>query len=107
MARRPTGQWYGSRPLAHLPEDGVGGGHAHGTGTAGLAYAPHFATLTAQLTRAFKRTEIYVGVENLTNSASPTPSRMPLPLLAGLRAAMVWGPVYGRLTYVGVRYRIE
>ena len=22
-------------------------------------------------------------------------------------AAMVWGPVYGRLTYAGLRYRIE
>ncbi len=103
-----TGQWYGQRPLAHLPEDGVGGGHAHGTGTAGLAYAPRFATLTAQLTRGFKRTEIYAGVENLTNFRQPDPiQNAATPFSPGFDAAMVWGPVYGRLTYVGVRFHIE
>ena len=103
-----TGQWYGSRPLAHLPEDGIGGGHAHGTGTAGLAYAPRFATLTAQLTRGFKRTEIYAGVENLTNFRQPNPIQdAATPFSPGFDAAMVWGPVYGRLTYVGVRYHLD
>ena len=103
-----TAQWYGQRPLAHLPADGVGGGHIHGTGTAGLEYAPRYATLNAQLTRAFKRLEVYAGVENLTNFRQPDPiQNAATPFSAGFDAAMVWGPVYGRLTYVGVRYHIE
>lgn len=80
----------------------------HGTGPAGLAYAPRFATLTAQLTRAFKRTEIYAGVEDLTNFRQPNPIQdAATPFSPGFDAAMVWGPVYGRLTYVGVRYHIN
>ncbi len=103
-----TVQWFGERPLAHLPEDGVGGGHAHGTGTSGLAYAPRYALLNTQLTRAFKRLEVYVGVENLTNFRQPNPiQEAATPFGAGFDAAMVWGPVYGRLTYAGLRYRIE
>ena len=103
-----TVQWFGERPLAHLPADGQGGGHVHGTGTAGLAYAPRYALLNAQLTRAFKRIEVYVGVENLTNYRQPDPIQdAATPFSAGFDAAMVWGPVYGRLTYAGLRYRIE
>ncbi|MVN78060.1 TonB-dependent receptor plug domain-containing protein [Hymenobacter sp. HMF4947] len=103
-----TVQWFGERPLAHLPADGVGGGHQHGTGTAGLEYAPRYALLNAQITRAFKRLEVYAGVENLTNYRQPDPiQNAATPFSAGFDAAMVWGPVYGRLTYAGLRYRIE
>lgn len=102
-----TVQWFGQRPLAHLPADGVGGGHQHGTGTAGLEYAPRYALLNAQVTRAFKRLEVYAGVENLTNFRQPDPiQNAATPFSAGFDAAMVWGPVYGRLTYTGLRYRL-
>jgi outer membrane receptor for ferrienterochelin and colicins len=103
-----TVQWFGERPLAHLPADGVGGGHPHGTGTRGLEYAPRYALLNAQVTRGFKRLEVYVGVENLTNYRQPDPiQNASTPFSAGFDAAMVWGPVYGRLTYAGLRYRID
>ena len=103
-----TGQWFGRRPLAHLPADGQGGGHVHGTGTAGLEYAPRYATLTAQVTRAFKRIEVYVGVEDLTNFRQSDPiQNAATPFSAGFDASMVWGPVYGRLTYAGLRYTIN
>lgn len=104
-----TVQWFGERPLAHLPADGVGGGsHQPGTGPASLEYAPRYALLNAQLTRAFKRLEVYAGIENLTNYRQPDPiQNAATPFSAGFDAAMVWGPVYGRLTYVGLRYRIE
>ncbi|MGI4875234.1 MAG: TonB-dependent receptor [Janthinobacterium lividum] len=103
-----TVQWFGERPLAHLPADGLGGGHAHGTGAAGLEFAPRYALLNAQLTRAFKRIEVYAGVENLTNFRQPDPIQdAATPFSPGFDAAMVWGPVYGRLTYVGLRYKIE
>ncbi|MGI4832757.1 MAG: TonB-dependent receptor [Janthinobacterium lividum] len=103
-----TGQWFGQRPLAHLPADGQGGGHAHGTGTAGLEYAPRFATLNAQFTRAFKHLELYVGVEDLTNFRQPDPiQNASQPFSAGFDASMVWGPIYGRLTYAGLRYTLN
>jgi outer membrane receptor for ferrienterochelin and colicins len=103
-----TVQWFGERPLAHLPTDGIGGGHVHGTGTSGLEYAPRYAALNAQLTRAFKRLEVYAGIENLTNYRQPDPiQNAAAPFSGGFDAAMVWGPVYGRLTYVGLRYRLE
>ena len=103
-----TAQWFGQRPLAHLPADGQGGGHVHGTGTAGLEYAPRYATFNTQLTRAFKRLEVYAGVENLLNFRQPDPiQNAATPFSPGFDAAMVWGPVYGRLTYVGARYTLE
>jgi hypothetical protein len=103
-----TVQWFGQRPLAHLPADGLGGGHAHGTGTSTLEYAPRFATLTTQVTRAFKRFEVYVGVEDLTNFRQPNPiQNAAQPFSPGFDASMVWGPVYGRMTYAGLRYTIQ
>lgn len=105
-----TVQWFGQRPLAHLPADGLGGAHVHGTGTDGngLEYAPRYALVNAQITRAFKRLEVYAGVENLTNYRQPDPiQNAATPFSAGFDAAMVWGPIYGRLTYAGLRYRIE
>jgi outer membrane receptor protein involved in Fe transport len=103
-----TVQWFGERPLAHLPADGSNMGHQHGSGTSGLEYAPRYALLNAQVTRAFKRLEVYLGVENLTNYRQPDPiQNAAMPFSAGFDAAMVWGPVYGRLTYAGLRYRLE
>jgi outer membrane receptor protein involved in Fe transport len=103
-----TVQWFGERPLAHLPADGSNMGHQHGSGTSGLEYAPRYALLNAQVTRAFKRLEVYLGVENLTNYRQPDPiQNAATPFSAGFDAAMVWGPVYGRLTYAGLRYRLE
>ncbi len=99
-----TVQWFGARPLAHIDAD-----HQHGTGVAyELDYTPRFATLNAQLTRAFKRLEVYAGVENLTNYRQANPiDGAANPFGPAFDAAMVWGPVFGSLTYVGARYRIQ
>jgi len=99
-----TVQWFGERPLAHISST-----HAHG---AGQEYrpevAPRYGLLNAQLTRAFKRLEVYGGVENLTDYRQPNPiDGAANPFGPTFDAAMVWGPVYGRLSYVGLRYRIE
>ena len=99
-----TVQWFGERALAHISST-----HAHGTGQEyAPETAPRYALLNTQLTRAFKRLEVYVGVENLTNYRQPNPIESAAnPFGPTFDAAMVWGPVYGRLTYAGLRYRIE
>ena len=99
-----TVQWFGPRPLAH-----VSTAHEHGTGQVYEPdYTPSFALLNAQITRAFKRLEVYAGVENLANYRQPTPiDGAANPFGPSFDAAMVWGPVFGRLTYAGIRYRIQ
>lgn len=99
-----TVQWFGKRALAP-----AGAMHAHG---AGQDYAPEtaprYALLNTQVTRDFKRLEVYAGVENLTNYRQSNPiDGAANPFGPAFDAAMVWGPVYGRLTYAGLRYRIE
>ena len=99
-----TVQWFGQRPLAHVVST-----HQHGTGQEYLPEAgPRYALLNTQLTRAFKRLDVYVGVENLANYRQPNPiDGAANPFGPTFDAAMVWGPVYGRLTYAGLHYRIE
>ena len=99
-----TVQWFGQRPLAHISSS-----HAHGTAQAyDPELAPRYALLNAQLTRGFKRLDVYAGVENLTNYRQPNPIESAAnPFGPTFDAAMTWGPVYGRLTYAGLRYRIE
>ena len=99
-----TVQWFGQRPLAHVTST-----HAHGSGQEYTPeMAPRYATLNTQLTRAFKRLDVYAGVENLTDYRQPNPiDGAANPFGPAFDAAMVWGPVYGRLSYVGLRYRIE
>ena len=99
-----TVQWFGQRPLAH-----VGADHQHGNGQPyAPELAPRYALLNAQLTRAFKRLDVYAGVENLTDYRQPNPiDGAAAPFGPTFDAAMVWGPVYGRLTYAGLRYRLE
>jgi outer membrane receptor protein involved in Fe transport len=89
-----TVQWFGERAVAHVSDS-----HAHGSGQEYIpTTTPRYGLLNAQLTRAFKRLEVYAGVENLTNYRQPNP-------IDG--AANPFGPVYGRLTYAGLRFRIE
>ncbi len=102
-----TGQWYGQRPLPGL---------AHGQATVPtepsaappIRTTPRYALFNAQATRAFKQLEVYAGVENLTNYRQPDAIVAPdAPFSPGFDAGMVWGPVFGRLTYAGVRYTLK
>ena len=99
-----TVQWFGQRPVAHVSST-----HQHGTGQEYVPETtPRFALLNLQATRAFRRLEVYAGVENLTDYRQPNPiDGAAAPFGPTFDAAMVWGPVYGRLTYAGLRYRIE
>ncbi|UOQ67503.1 TonB-dependent receptor [Hymenobacter volaticus] len=100
-----TVQGFGQRPLAPHPNEV---GHQHGADQMTLPYSPRFVLLNTQLTCAFKRFEVYAGVENLTNYRQNNPiQNAATPFESGFDAAMVYGPTYGRLTYAGLRFQLE
>ncbi len=72
------------------------------------AESPEFVTMNAQVTRAFKKWEIYAGVENLTGFTQGNPIISPEnPFSSTFDATNVWGPIMGRKIYAGIRYSIR
>ena len=52
--------------------------------------------------------DIYLGGENLTNFFQPDPIiAANQPFNPYFDASLVWGPVSGRLLYIGMRYKIK
>ncbi|MFZ4784100.1 MAG: TonB-dependent receptor [Flavobacteriales bacterium] len=62
----------------------------------------------AQISRHFNdRFEVYVGGENLANFFQKTPIiSAEDPSSSYFDASLIWGPVFGRMGYVGLRWRI-
>lgn len=69
---------------------------------------PAFWNINAQVTKAFRKWDMYVGVENLTNF-------MQMDMILGANdpfgtafdAGNIWGPVIGRMIYTGMRFNID
>ena len=62
----------------------------------------------AQVTRIFKNTEWYVGAENITNYKQPNPIIDPSnPFGSSFDASLIWGPLAGRIIFVGMRLNIK
>jgi len=70
--------------------------------------SPWFVTLNLQITKRFKRFDVYVGAENLTNymqhhaivAAND-------PYGPFFDATLVWGPMMGINPYIGLRYSLR
>jgi len=69
--------------------------------------SPDFLTVNWQVSKGWGRTEVYLGMENAFNF------RQEAPILASAEpfspffdSTLVWGPIFGRNTYAGLRYRI-
>ena len=67
-----------------------------------------YYTVNAQITKAFKKFELYAGAENLFSYKQENP------IIAAndpngpiFDASLIWGPVMGRNIYVGFRYKIK
>jgi outer membrane receptor for ferrienterochelin and colicins len=72
-----------------------------------IRYAPAFINLNAQVTRSFRRWDVYLGGENLTNFTQKDPIITPdTPFGSRFDAGSAWGPVVGRVIYVGTRYKL-
>jgi len=67
-----------------------------------------FYTLNGQITRTFKKFEIYVGAENILNYKQDNPIiSANNPNGSDFDASLIWGPVMGRNIYFGLRYKIK
>lgn len=75
-------------------------------------YSPDFYNVLAQITYVAKIKKadfnIYVGVENAMDYKQTNPIvASDAPFNKYFDASMVWGPIYGRMMYVGLRYKIK
>lgn len=83
--------------------------HNHDNETiAGRNYSPNYVQLFAQVTKMFRKFEIYVGGENLTNFTQHDPIiSAENPFNPAFDATDVWGPVMGIKIYAGFRMDIK
>lgn len=71
--------------------------------------SPGFTTMNFQLTKSWQKLfEVYAGVENLLDY------KMETPILASnspfgqyFDSSLIWGPIFGRSFYIGIRYKIK
>ena len=76
------------------------------------SYSPYFYNVLAQITYVTKLKKgdinIYVGVENLLDYKQQNPIvANDIPFSKCFDASMVWGPIYGRMLYIGLKYKIK
>ncbi|MDO1445937.1 TonB-dependent receptor [Rhodocytophaga aerolata] len=72
------------------------------------SYSPAYLLFNAQVTRAFKKWDIYLGGENLGNFRQSNPIiAADQPFGPNFDASLIWGPVYGRMIYAGMRFKIK
>lgn len=96
-----TWQWNGKRRIPDVSEN-----HVH-TVSSMPVYAPAFSNINAQVTRGFYKWELYVGGENLGNFKQKNPILAANdPFSKAFDASMVWGPITGRMVYVGMRWKM-
>ncbi|MCB0760543.1 MAG: TonB-dependent receptor [Flavobacteriales bacterium] len=73
------------------------------------AWSDPYVVVNAQVTRVFgPKFEVYLGGENLTNYRQPDAIvAASEPFSPYFDASMIWGPVFGRMAYAGLRWKIE
>jgi outer membrane receptor protein involved in Fe transport len=70
--------------------------------------SPAYTILNAQITKYFKRWDLYVGGENLTNYRQENPIiASDDPFGEYFDASQIWGPVVGMKIYAGVRWKLR
>jgi outer membrane cobalamin receptor len=70
--------------------------------------SPEFFYHSAQVTRAFKYFEVYLGMENISNYTQKSPILASgEPFGQYFDASLIWGPVSERMVYAGFRYSIK
>lgn len=71
-------------------------------------YSPDFTLMNAQITKTLGNLEVYLGVENLLDFRQDNPIMgAENPFSEDFDSAMIWGPVFGRMTYLGARFKLN
>ena len=71
-------------------------------------YSPDYFIVNGQITKKWKSVELYLGVENLLNFTQDNPIlSADNPASEFFDSSLVWGPIFGRNIYTGVRYKIQ
>ena len=95
-----TGKWFG---LSRLPST-----ETNNPENIINEVSNDYFILNGQITRAFKKFELYIGAENITNFTQDNPIIAANdPNGSNFDASMIWGPVMGRNIYFGFRYKIK
>lgn len=70
-------------------------------------FSDSYFTFMGQISKKYRRFEAYIGAENIFDYTIPNPVIDPEnPFGNNFDAALIWGPVNGRVIYGGFRYRI-
>lgn len=71
--------------------------------------SPDFVVMNAQFSKTWQdKFEVYVGVENLLNFRQENPILSSNePFGNHFDSSLIWGPIFGRNTYFGLRYRLK
>ena len=69
--------------------------------------SPDLILMNAQVSKTWRdRFAVYIGMENITNVRQPNPVLAEdLPFSPYFDSSLVWGPIFGRMTYVGFRLK--
>lgn len=92
-----TTVWEGRKPLQNVFSDSKFG-----------RSSPDFVIVHSQVTKVFRKFELYAGAENLLDFRQSDPVLLASdPHGAGFDATNVWGPIAGRRIYGGIRFSIR
>jgi outer membrane receptor for ferrienterochelin and colicins len=98
-----TVQWNGKRRIPNLSPTYVHTSYENMP----IVFAPAFFNVNAQVSRSFRRWDVYLGGENLNNFTQKDPIVLPDdPFNKRFDGGMAWGPVIGRMIYFGTRYKL-
>ncbi len=71
-------------------------------------YSPDFTLMNAQVTKTLGKLEVYLGVENVLDLRQDNPIiGAGDPFGENFDSAMTWGPIFGRMTYIGARFKLR
>ncbi|MBP6335633.1 MAG: TonB-dependent receptor [Bacteroidia bacterium] len=71
-------------------------------------YSPDFVVMNLQVTKVFRKFEVYGGAENLLDYTQHDPIINPEnPFSNEFDATRIWGPIDGRRIFAGLRYKIR
>lgn len=95
-----TIQWQGHKRIPNLKKNPAA--------VFAINESPNFFIVNTQISKSVgKKLEMYLGVENLFNYRQDYPIiSADDPYSEWFDGSMVWGPVFGRMAYTGLRFRI-